>query len=36
VEAGETNFDVQNLPKGMYLLKIETDKGVGVKRIVIQ
>ncbi|MFN3317036.1 MAG: T9SS type A sorting domain-containing protein, partial [Raineya sp.] len=24
---GEVNFDVQNLPKGMYLLKIDTDKG---------
>jgi len=33
---GEVNFDVQNLPKGMYLLKINTEKGNAVKRIIIQ
>jgi hypothetical protein len=33
---GEVNFDVQKLPKGMYLLKINTEKGSAVKRIVIQ
>jgi hypothetical protein len=33
---GEVNFDVQKLPKGMYLLKINTEKGNAVKRIVIQ
>ncbi|GAB4492558.1 MAG: hypothetical protein OHK0045_20380 [Raineya sp.] len=36
INANEASFEVQNLPKGMYLLKIETDKGVGVKRILIQ
>ena len=36
VENGEISFDVRNLPKGMYLLKIDTDKGAAVKRILIQ
>ncbi|GAB4492555.1 MAG: hypothetical protein OHK0045_20370 [Raineya sp.] len=36
INTNEASFEVQNLPKGMYLLKIETDKGVGVKRILIQ
>lgn len=36
LNTNQIDFDVQNLPKGMYLLKIETDKGVGVKRITIQ
>jgi len=33
---GEVSFDIQKLPKGMYLLKINTEKGSAVKRIVIQ
>jgi PKD repeat protein len=36
LETNEINFDVRNLPKGIYLLKIETDKGAAVKRIAIQ
>ncbi|MDW8296052.1 MAG: T9SS type A sorting domain-containing protein [Raineya sp.] len=32
----EVSFNVERLPKGMYLLKIHTDKGVAVKRLSVQ
>ncbi len=32
----EVTFNVERLPKGMYLLKIHTEKGVAVKRLSVQ
>ncbi len=33
---GQAHFSVERLPKGMYLLKIHTEKGVAVKRLSVQ
>jgi PKD repeat protein len=32
----QATFNVERLPKGMYLLKIHTEKGVAVKRLSVQ
>ncbi|WP_448528085.1 T9SS type A sorting domain-containing protein [Raineya sp.] len=34
--SSEATFSVERLPKGMYLLKIYTEKGVAVKRLSVQ
>lgn len=35
-ENGQAHFSVESLPKGMYILKIHTEKGIAVKRLSVQ
>jgi zinc-dependent metalloproteinase lipoprotein len=35
IENGQLEYNVEGMAKGMYILKIQTDKGVAIKRLVI-
>jgi len=35
-EDGKTSVDVSHLPAGLYLVKLQTDEAVGVRKIIIQ
>lgn len=34
LETKSTEIDFSNLPAGMYLLKIKTDKGIAIKKVI--
>jgi len=35
IENGQVGYNVEGMAKGMYILKIQTDKGTAIKRLVI-